>query len=333
MRILVTGATGFLGSHLVSRLVHNASEVRALTRKTSRTDHLPKENVTLFYGDLKDKESLRRAIEGVDIVYHAGAAKRGSWEEFEASTIRGTEWMLELSLAAGVSRFVHISSLAVYQMNHLERNAVIDESCPMEPAPEKVGPYAHAKVEAEKLAFQFYNKGLPLVVVRPGLIYGPRGIVLFPHIGYAFKNRLFVIVGDGSNLLPLTYVDNTVEAIILAAQSEDAVGKAYTIVDEAEITQKKYLQRYLAATKVDLIVVSIPFPLLLGGVGLIEQLRKVGVLKQRATPSTYGLASKYKSVHFKVSRAKEELNWKPKVSLEEGLRKTFEWYNGVSKTR
>jgi 2-alkyl-3-oxoalkanoate reductase len=333
MKILVTGASGFLGSHLVTRLAQEGHEVRALVRPTSQTEHLPQANVTLTYGDLKDRESLRQAVAGADIVYHAGAAMRGTWEEIEASTIRGTEWMLELSLAAGVKRFVHISSLAVYQVNHLARNATVDEVCPVEPMPEKVGPYAQAKVEAEKLAFRYHEMGLPVVVVRPGVVYGPRGIVLFPHIGYTVKNRLFVIVGSGANLLPLTYIDNTVDGLLLAAQSETAVGQVYTLVDEEEITQKEYLLRYLAAINANLFVLPMPFPLLLGVVGLVEQLRKVGILKKKATPSTYGLASKYKSLRFSAAKAREELGWVPEVSLDAGLQRTFDWYNELSRAQ
>jgi nucleoside-diphosphate-sugar epimerase len=329
MKVLVTGATGFLGSHLVSRLVQQDDEVRALARKTSKIDHLPQQGVEIVYGDLKDRTSLQRAVEGVDIVYHAGAAMSGSWEEYEESTVKGTERMLELSLDAGVKRFVHISTIAVYRVYGLEKNSIIDENCPSEETPEKVGPYARAKVEAEKRVWRFYEKGLPVVVIRPGIIYGPRGKILFPHLGFPLKAGLFVIIGKGNHLLPLTYVDNTVDAILLVATREESVGQAYHIVDDGEITQREYLKKYMAATHSKFITLSVPFSLLLFSAILAEQLKKLKALNKSSSLSRYSLVSKWTSLRFDASKAKKELGWRPKVSLEEGLKRTFEWYNNT----
>jgi nucleoside-diphosphate-sugar epimerase len=179
-KILVTGGTGFLGSHLVTRLVQEGHEVRVLARKMSRLDHLPKKGIQVVFGDLRDAESLCRAMQGIEVVYHAAAAMGGSWEDFEDGTIRGTERLLEVSLAAGVKRFVHISSLSVYEAAGYKRNSVIHESSPYPKDPLKIGPYTYSKVESERLAFEYYKKGLPVTVLRPGLIYGPRGKILYP---------------------------------------------------------------------------------------------------------------------------------------------------------
>src|SRR5262245_7309629 len=99
MKALVTGATGFLGGRLVARLVSQGDEIRVLARKTSKINHLLQHGVDIVYGDLKDRKTLHHAIEGMDIIYHAGAAMSGSWEEYQESTVKGTERMLELSLA------------------------------------------------------------------------------------------------------------------------------------------------------------------------------------------------------------------------------------------
>jgi nucleoside-diphosphate-sugar epimerase len=120
---------------------------------------------------------------------------------------------------------------------------------------------------------------------------------------------------------------------VLAAQSEMAVGRAYTLVDGDEITQKEYLRRFLVAVKSDLFVVSIPFSLLLGAVKVVEQLRKTGVLRSKSGPTVYGLASKYKSLRFDTSKARNELKWSPSVTLEQGLLRTFTWYNQASRVQ
>jgi nucleoside-diphosphate-sugar epimerase len=333
MKVLVTGATGFLGGHLASRLVRQGDEVRALARRTSKIGHFRQQGVEVVYGDLKDRETLQHAVDGMEIVYHAGAAMSGSWKDFEESTIKGTERMLELSLEAGVKRFVHVSSLAVYQVYELQKNTLVNENNPYEKTPEKVGHYAHSKVEAEKLAFRFHEKGLPVVIVRPGIIYGPRGKVLFPHIGYPVKNKLFVIIGNGDNLLPLTYIDNTVEAILSAGAKEGVLGQAYNIVDDEAITQREYLEKYMAATHSRFLTLSMPFSLLLLSILLVEQMRNLGILTKASSPSMYGLVAKYKSLRFDTCKAKKELNWHPEISLEEGLKNTFDWYNNNHRAR
>jgi 2-alkyl-3-oxoalkanoate reductase len=325
-KVLVTGGTGFLGSHLVNRLVREGHRVRVLARRMNRLEHLPR-NVEIAYGDLRDRVSLSRAMEGIEFVYHAGAAMGGGFEEFEESTIRGTKWMLELSLAAGVKRFIHISSLTVYEMSGWKRNSVIDESCPYPKDPRKVGPYAFSKVEAERLVSDYQSRGLPTVIVRPGIIYGPRGKVMFPHIGYNLPGNFFMLVGRGSNLLPLTYIDNTVDAILIAAENDRAVGQAFTIVDdEIEITQKQYLKRYLEATGDRWRVLPVPIGFILLPVSVLELAGKIGLVKGKHLPSRYSMAVKYCSLRYSSSKARKELNWQPKVGLEEGLRRTFGWY-------
>ncbi len=332
MKVLVTGATGFLGGHLIAKLVQQGDEVRALARKTSKLDHLLQHQVEVVHGDLKDGASLKHAVKGVDIVYHLGAATSGVWEDYQEGTVKGTERMLELALEAGVKRFVHISSLAVYQVYGLEKNTVVNEAFPYETTPERVGPYTYSKVEAEKLVFQFYKRGLPIVVVRPGIIYGPRGKIFFPHIGRLLRSGLFIMIGKGDYLLPLTYVDNTVDAILLAGTGEEAIGKAYNIVDDGEITQREYLGKYMQATHAELFTLPIPFSLLLFSATLATRLRSLGLFRRTHLPSKYSLVSKWHSLRFDTTDAKQQLNWQPKVSLEEGLRRTFEWYVANGKT-
>lgn len=325
MKVLVTGATGFLGGRLVSGLVRRGDEVRAFARKTSKIQPLLEQHVCIVYGDLKDKESLRAAVKDVDIVYHAGAAMSGSWEEYKESTINGTERILEVSLDAGVKRFVHISSIVVCQVYEMEENGTVGENCPCIKNPQEFGPYTCSKTEAERLAFGFYAKGLPVVVIRPGLVYGPGGKILFPHVGYSFGQGLFFLIGNGRNLLPFTYLDNTVDSILLAGTREEAVGQAYNIVDDEYITQRQYLKKYMDATDSRFLTLPVPISTLLFLIALAEPLGRLGFIDKAFLPSRYGFISKYKSLRFDNLKAKKELGWKPKVSLEEGLRRTFEF--------
>jgi nucleoside-diphosphate-sugar epimerase len=325
MKVLVTGASGFLGSALVARLAGEGFAVRALVRDKSRARHLKADGVEVVAGDLKDRESLRPAVEGMELVIHAGAATRGGWREYEQSTIEGTERILDLCLAASVRKFVHISSLAVYQVFGRESNMMIDESCPLEPLAKMVGPYTHSKVEAEKKVLQYSRRGLSTVIVRPGLIYGPRGRVLFPHLGFPVKKKLFITIGDGRTLLPFTFLENTIDAILLAATSDQASGQAYNIVDEQEITVNDYLLRFMAATGSRYRVLPAPLPLILFGVKMAEKLSKAGILA-KSGPTVYGFSSKYKSLRYSSAKIRKELDWRPLITLEGGLEKTFAWY-------
>jgi 2-alkyl-3-oxoalkanoate reductase len=324
VQALVTGASGFLGSHLVARLARDGFRVRALVRNRDRAAHLAADGVDVVIGDLKDRGSLQPAVEGVDLVFHAGAATRGDWREYEESTIAGTEHILELSQAAGVRKFVYVSSVSVYQVFGFERNAVIDENSPLESRPAKVGPYTYSKVEAEKKVLQYAQRGLPVSIIRPGLIYGPRGRVLFPHLGFPVKGRLFIIVGDGATTMPLTYIDNTIDAFLLAAASDQAVGRIYNVVDEQEITVADYLKRFMAATGTSFRVVRAPLSLIMNGIKMAERLKKAGF--PATMPTVYGFSSKYNGLRYDSAKIRNELSWSPRVALEEGLEKTFSWY-------
>ena len=168
MKVLVTGASGFLGSRLVEVLVEKQYTVKALVRQQSNRQHLDKLPVEVVVGDLGDKSSLEGVLDGVDAVIHAGATTFGTFEEQKRGTIEGTSYMLDLAEKAGVKKFIHISSLTVYDINNVPRNALINESYPIEPNPERVGPYAFTKTESEKRVHAFMEKSaMPITNVRP----------------------------------------------------------------------------------------------------------------------------------------------------------------------
>jgi nucleoside-diphosphate-sugar epimerase len=156
------------------------------------------------------------------------------------------------------------------------------------------------------------------------VIYGPHGKVLFPHLGY-FVKKVFVLIGRGDNLLPLTYIDNTVDALLLAAQREEAIGQIYNITEGVTITQREYLDRFMGATGSRFPVLSAPMPLLLLPLALVERMRALGIPKLPSA-SRYGIVSKYKSLVYDSAKAQQALGWQPRISLEEGLRRTFDWY-------
>ncbi len=322
-RVLVTGAAGFLGSRLVAALARQGRAVRALVRRTpaAPAEGARRPNVEIVRGDLRDRDSLQRAVDGVDTVLHAAATQRGPWQEFVEASVRGTASLLELALAAGVRRFVQVSSIAVYDVHGAAHGVLVGETHPWEPRPQEVGPYCFSKIETEKLALAWREKGLPVTIVRPGVLFGPGGRPLHPSIGSFLTGRLFVLVDGGKGLLPLVFVDHAVDAILRAAESETAAGQVYNLVDDVAVTRKQYLDRYRAATGASFFVVSVPLSFVLSAATLVEPLRKRGILPHASPP--YGLAVQYGSVRIDAGKARRELGWRPLVGLDEGMDRTF----------
>lgn len=325
--VLVTGASGFIGSHLVRRLLEEGAGVRALVRPNSahagRLRRLP---VEIASGDLADPAALRAAARGVRTVYHAGATLGNDPAENRRTTVEGTRHLLAAALAGGVERFVHLSTLAVYDLDRVHSGDVVTEDAPLGTDPGRMGGYAHAKVEAERLVLEAQrDRGLGASVVRPGIVIGPLGRVFFPHLGFRQGDTLFLPSGRRDRILPLTYVENTVEGILAAARAEAAVGRAYHLVDAGDVTLREYLERFVEVTGLPARIVWLPYavPWLLGAG--VEAAAAAGVLRKRPT-SRAQVRWKHLAVRFDATRAREELGWREPVPLREGLRRTFEWY-------
>jgi 2-alkyl-3-oxoalkanoate reductase len=321
MRALVTGGSGFLGGHLVGRLVREGHEVTVLARESSNTAHLP-EQVRIVRGDLDDARTFDGLLDGIDVVFHAGAAIGGSWPQMERTTVEGTGRMLQAALEAGVSRFVHVSSVVVYQVGNLANNTPLDETAILELRPKMVGPYTWSKVEAEKLVRTYQRRGLPTVIVRPGLIFGPRSPLFWPNIG-VMKGGVCLLAGDREDRLPLVHVDDVTAALVLAATSPAAVGRAYHVADSEGLSKRAYLEKLGEARGKPIRIVPLPASLLNLAAVLAARLQGFGLLRGKALPTPYGLRSKYRGLRFDCSRAMTELGWRPRQSLEQRLEAHF----------
>jgi nucleoside-diphosphate-sugar epimerase len=317
MKALVTGANGFLGSSIVRRLLRDGVEVRALLRP-GRTVDGPGVEVT--EGDLCDDAAVEAAVRGVDWVVHAGArvATSGSWESFAEVNVRGTRRVLRAAQAAGVRRVVHISSLSVYAVP--QGDVVITEDSPYESESDARGHYSRSKLAADRIAFGAAQRGTPVVVLRPGLLYGPgkRPPVARQSFNIAgFK----LILAHPDYRLPMTYVDNVADAVLLAARADDAIGNAFTIVD-GNVRQADYIVSYLAASGERWRPVFLP----VGAVAFAALLLERGLrLARRRSPVTYHQVRRAtQSASYDCSRAARALGWTPAVGIDEGLRRAFQ---------
>jgi nucleoside-diphosphate-sugar epimerase len=319
MRALVTGGTGFLGRHLVERLLLEGDEVWVLARREAGTEDLKAMGARVVEGDVRRWPSLRRALAGMECVYHAAALVSGAgrWLDFLEINVLGTERLIQAALEHRVRRFVHVSSIGVYP----ERGsgAVITEADGYDDNPSRGG-YTRSKIWADRLATWYAaERQAPITVLRPGTIWGPGGKNNPVRAGVRV-GPLSLVFGDGGNVLPLTYVDNVVDALVLAAGREDAVGRAYNIVDDEKITQRVFLERLGPALGKDVRALYVPLPAL-RPVAAAADLAKAVLRGGRRSPQ--GMYSRItrsvQSARYDTSRAKADLGWKPRVDFEAAL--------------
>ncbi len=323
---LVTGASGFIGVHLIEKLLSENTRVRALVRPNSiHAGRLKGFDIDIVEGDLTQQETLYEATKGIKTIYHAGAAMNNDWEDNHQSTLKGTEYLIKAALAHQVDRFVHLSSLAVYELASI-KDGIIKEGSPYQKNPELMGAYAYSKIESEKLVFDAYRRhGLGVTVIRPGIVIGPLGRVFFPHLGYRYQDKLFLLIGGGHNILPLTYVENTVDGIYKASIEDKAIGQIYNLVDDGEVTVKDYIQQFTMVTGTKPRIISLPYIIPYLATTAYEIAASLGVLKKGIT-SRLQLKGKQARVRFDNTKAKNELGWSTQIPVLEGLARTFKWY-------
>src|SRR5438874_9274739 len=219
MTVLVTGATGLLGSHLTEVLVERGERVRALVRPGEDARRLAHPAVEICRGDLADRAALDAALRGVDRVLHC-AARTGPWgppAAYETANGRGLAALVEGALAAGVRRVVHVSSITVHG-NDVRGRA--DETAPLRVEP---NPYSRSKVAGERLlARMMRERGAPLTIVRPGWIYGPGDVASFARFAAMIQRGQMVMIGAGRNHIPLIYVRDVAQGIVLASETARA---------------------------------------------------------------------------------------------------------------
>ncbi len=319
--VFVTGASGFTGGHLCRILTQRGYKVKALVRKSSNTKALQDLGVELAYGDLANLGGQNGALAGVDIVFHVAAAYRQEGvpkEYFWKVNVDGTRAMLESARRSNVSRFVHCSTVGV--------QGEIDDPPAKETAPYKPGDhYQESKMEGEKLALGFFDKydDIEGVVVRPVGIYGP-GDTRFLKLFKFMNNGKFRMIGSGDVLYHLTYVEDLAEGIILAGESAEAAGNIYTIGGNEYLPLKQLVAMLGKVLDRPVPRHHLPLkPVYLASAVCESICRPLGI-----EPPLYRRRLDFftKDRAFDISRAKKDLQYEPRVPLEEGLARTAEWY-------
>ena len=313
--VLVTGASGFLGRALVSRLRKSGKRIRVLVRRPMPgwdTDS----DLQVVYGDLGDPAVVDRAVEGVSTVYHVGAAMKGGIADFHSATVVGTQNVVDGALKYGIRRLVHVSSITVLDyVGH--RGGPMTEVSPIEPHPEWRGAYTESKVRAERIVLDGIGKGLGATIVRPGQIFGPGAEMLPPYGAIALAGR-WVVVGSGNILLPLVYLDDVVDALLLAAQRDGVLGKTFQLVDGERLTQRQYIDHCREHFERNIRVVYIPRPAFYAAGIAVGALG--GLLRRSAPLTRYRISSVRGIETFDCSAARELLGWVPRIGVMRGMK-------------
>jgi nucleoside-diphosphate-sugar epimerase len=315
--IFVTGATGLVGSHAVEEALRRGHRVRALVRPSSDTRLLDAWGVEKVPGDLEDREALRRGVTGADWVFNC-AAKVGDWgtlEEFRRLNVEAFRLLLDAAVEARVDRFVHVSSLGVYEgRDHFGT----DETVP--PAAQSLDAYTRSKVEAEELALQYAkNKGLAVSIVRPGFIYGPRDRTVLPKLVGTLRSGRFFYFGSGQQVLNCIYVKNLVQGIFLAAEVPAAVGEVFNLTDGGRVTKRQFIGRVAELAGLRPPNRAIPLWLARLLANLMERRAK---RRGDTTPPLVNKA-RYKFVglnlDYSIAKAQRVLGYRPAYTTEAGL--------------
>lgn len=332
-RVLVTGATGFLGARVVASLVeHGLRDIRCFTRPSSdattlqqTADRHPAARVEVVQGDLLSRDDCERAMKDVAVVYHlaAGTGTKSFPDAFMHSVVT-TRNLLEAALRHGsLRRFVSISSFAVYSNRDRGRSGVLDESSAVEEHPACRGEaYAYAKAKQDELVVEYGHKhAIPYVIVRPGVVYGPGTRGLSGRVGTGAFG-VFLHLG-GANVVPLTYVDNCADAVVLAGNVRGIDGEVVNVVDDDLPTSRQLLKLY--KEQVDSFF-SVPVPRPLSFL-LCTAWEKYSAWSDGQLPPVFNRSAwhaYWKGSRYSNGKAKRLLGWSPRVSTTDGLRRYFE---------
>ena len=326
--MLITGGSGLLGGHLVERMVQQGHKVRALVRKTSDIEHLKTTGAEIVYGDVVDYDSLVAAAKGMDMVIHAAARVLpgwGEWRDFESCIVEGTENILNASIAAGVKKFVYVSSVTVMG------NAVLGDKPADETAPyidvelTREAYYDHAKAKAEQIVLDYHKRGkICATVVRPAMLYGPRCRLLTDRI-YRYVKMFPVLPGNAMAKTALVHVHDVADCIILAATSEKSWGQIYNIAPEEIVTFRDFINSMAKAAGKSEFKIAIPLGVVYASAAVIEMWGRL----MRSEDAPFLTRSDIKFVrdgmYIDGTKARKELGWQPKISIEEGCRQYVEW--------
>ncbi len=322
MAVLVTGGSGFLGGRLAQMLQQGGEEVVLLARPNSDLRHLSETPVRLLRGDLSDAALLREAVQSVTHIFHCAACSTdwASWQTYFETNVVGTRNLLDAARhARGLQRFVHVSTTDIYGYPPMP----CDED---HPSVETDIPYNRTKIQGEEAVWKASREdGLPVTVLRPATIYGPRGKDFTQEIAALLRQRIMITIDGGTATGGFTYVDTVAQAMLDASVSRHTVGQAYNIADGTGATWAEYLRLFAEQLGLPAPWLNLSFAMAMRLAHAMEAPHRWLHLDGRPLLTRHAVYLLGRSQEFPATRARTSFGFTPSVSLDEGVRRSVEW--------
>ena len=321
-RVLVAGANGFIGSHVVRKFIAEGDEVFSLVRANSDLSLLKECETVLCTGDITDPGSLGTCLKEINIVINAAGlvSDWGPYSDFERINLEGALHLLQAASSAGVHRFVHISSVAPHGFGLRD----VKEDDPMPPSPFA---YVETKRLAEKAVFDFASSsGMEVTAIRPGNVFGPDDHTFIDQYLAAICEGKIALINGGRAWTCPTYIGNLVDAVWLASRSERAAGQAFLITDGLEIDWLKFTGDFARALGKKDTFVSVPYGIVLVIATLMEKIYQLSNSRKPPLLTRYRIMNGGRNYHFSIDKARELLGYDPKIGFEEAVEETVNWY-------
>lgn len=328
--ILITGSGGYVGIKVVETLLeYGFKNLRCLVRSSRSLSKLEKlgtdanANIEFIQGNLLSRDDCINAVKGVSVILHLAAGTGKSFPDCFLNSVVTTRNLLDASIQeVNLKRFVNISSFAIYKNKKISRDDILDETCEIDTEfMERAEPYAYGKAKQDEIVLEYANKfNLPYVIVRPSVVFGPGKVKISDRIGTDMFG-IFLHLGLG-NMIPLTYVDNCAEAIVLAGLRKGIDGEVFNITDDNLPTSRQFLRQYKMQVKK---IRSIPVPYLFW-YAFNALWENYSEWSNGQLPPVFNRRScefYWKPVRYSNKKAKEQLGWQPKVNMTEALNRFF----------
>ena len=334
--ILITGAGGFVGARVVEALLgYGFKKLRCLVRTNRNLSSLENmaaqanASIEFIQGNLLSRDDCANAVKGVSVIYHLAAGVEKSFPGCFLNSVVTTRNLMEAALReSSLKRFVNISSIAVYTNEKIPRGGTLDENCEVDTKfVERAEAYTYGKAKQDELVLEYGQIfKLPYVIVRPSVVFGPGKARITDRIG-TDTFGIFLHLGLG-NTIPMTYVENCAEAIVLAGLRPGVEGQVFNITDDNLPTSRQFLRQYKKQVK-KIRSIPVPYPLWYAFNALWE---KYSIWSEGQLPPVFNRRScegYWKRVQYSNAKAKELLGWQPKVPMKDALNIFFNYMKDI----
>ncbi len=321
-KILVTGANGFIGSNLVKRLVDSGNTVKSMVRKSSDLRFIKGIDTTIVYGDINDTESLEKAVEGMDKVYHVAglAADWGPYKKFENVNFHGTQNIARVAYKNKIKKFIYISTVAFHGFGNIN---MTEES----PVSKNLIPYSKTKYLAEKWLWEYSEEtGMPVTAVRPGNVFGINDRTFISKYIDAMLKGKFMEVNKGKSKTCPVFIENLIDIITLVGDDDKANGEAFIATDGLDIDWHTFNTKLANALEIKLPNASIPYYVAMPVAKLYYGIHRLLGIKSEPFLTPYRINNGGKNYHFSIGKLNKYFDYRPKINIDEAMYRTVKWY-------